>query len=102
MVVLDLALFFGEPSSLPRSQRRVIAIEDEENLIGFVIDDSHGMQHFRSDTFSETAGDVPELFADYVRGSYEVAGVSWPVMHLDLLADDPRLEKLALTHRGTS
>ena len=97
LILVDLALFFGEASQIPRALRRVIAIEDGENLIGFVIDDSHGMQHFPSDSFSDEAEDVPEMFADYVRGSYQVAGISWPVLHLDLLAGDPRLDKLALT-----
>jgi twitching motility protein PilI len=98
MIVVDLSLLFGEQSTLPRGQRRVIAIEDEENLIGFVIDESHGMQHFPSDSFSDQTEEVPEMFADFVRGSYKVAGVEWPVMHLNLLASDPRLEKLAMTH----
>ena len=38
MTVIDLAVFFGEVSLIPNSQRRVMAVEDGENLIGFVID----------------------------------------------------------------
>lgn len=98
MTVLDLALFFGEPSRLPRAQRRLLAVEDEENLIGFMIDDSFGMQHFPSDSFTEEAEDVPEMFSDFVRGAYLVAGVQWPLLSLSALASDSRLEKLALTN----
>jgi len=96
MTVIDLALFFGQASTLPRAQRRVLAIEDEENLLGFMIDDSFGMQHFPSDAFSETAEDVPEMFASFVQGSYQTAGVVWPVLSLASLSSDPRLEKLAM------
>ena len=98
MVVVDLALFFGQPSTLPRAQRRVLAVEDEEHLLGFIIDDSLGMKHFPSDVYSEDAGDVPEMFEKFVQGSYGVAGVHWPVMSLAALADDPRLGKLAVSH----
>ncbi len=96
MTVIDLALFFGQASSKPRAQRRVLAIEDEENLLGFMIDDSFGMQHFPSDAFSEQAEEVPEMFADFVNGSYQIAGVVWPVLSLATLSGDPRLEKLAM------
>lgn len=98
MVVLDLALFFGEASGLPRAQRRVLAVEDEENMVGFVIDDSFGMQHFPADAYSDDPGDVADMFRNFVTGSYEVAGVNWPVLSLSTLAGDPRLENLAVTH----
>lgn len=96
MTVIDLALFFGEASKLPRGQRRVLAVEDEENLIGFVIDESLGMQHFPADAFSSDSGEIPDLFAGFVEGGYQIAGVQWPVLKLSALVTDPRLEKLAL------
>ena len=98
MIVLDLALFFGEASVLPRAQRRLLAVEDDENLIGFIVDESLGMQHFPSDAFAEKVEDVPDLFSEFVRGCYSIAGVQWPVLSLGTLAVDPRLEKLAVAH----
>jgi twitching motility protein PilI len=97
MFVVDLALFFGQPSTLARAQRRVLAIENEEHLLGFIIDDSLGMQHFPSDAYSDDTGDVPEMFEKFVQGSYGVAGVHWPVMSLAALSDDPRLRNLAVS-----
>lgn len=96
MTVLDLALFFGQASQLPRAQRRVLAVEDGEHLIGFVIDDSHGMQHFPADAYSEESPEIPHVFRGFVCGVYEVAGVQWPVLNISLLAKDPRLASLAL------
>ena len=75
----------------------MLAVEDEENLIGFVIDDSFGMQHFPADAYQDEAGDVEDFFSAFVRGGYEVAGVSWPVLNLKSVAEDPRLENLALS-----
>ena len=97
MTVIDLALVFGEASSLPRAQRRVLAVEDEENLMGFMIDESLGMQQLPSDAYSETAPEVPDVFASLVDGAYVVAGTTWPLIRLRQLLSDPRLEKLALT-----
>ena len=96
MAVLDLAVFFGEVSEFARSQRRVIAVEDEEQYFGFIIDESLGMQHFPSDAFDTTVDDIDDMFKPFVRGSYRVAGIQWPVLSLTALAEHPELEKLAV------
>lgn len=95
MTVIDLAMFFGQASKLPRTQRRVLAVDDEEHLLGFVIDDSFGMQHLPADSYTEAVEEIPEMFTVFVRGAYEVAGVSWPVLSMSVLASDPRLDNLA-------
>ena len=95
MTVIDLAMFFGQASKLPRTQRRVLAVDDEEHLLGFVIDDSFGMQHLPADSYTEAVEEIPEMFTVFVRGAYEVAGVSWPVLSMSVLASDPRLSNLA-------
>lgn len=97
MTVLDLALLFGQASTLPRAQRRVLAVDDDEQLMGFVIDDSHGMQHFPADAYDEQGEvEVPEIIQPFVRGTYSIAGVQWPLLSLKAIAEDPRLEKLAV------
>ena len=98
MTVIDLALFFGEPSRLSKAQRRVLAVEDDENLLGFIIDDSFGMQHFPADAYAEKVEEVPEMFQNFVTGAYQIAGVQWPLISLAELASDPRLEQLASAH----
>lgn len=96
MTVIDLALFVGEASSLPRSLRRVLAVEDEENLMGFMIDESLGMQHFPADAYSTEGMEVPDRFSSFVAGGYQIAGVQWPVLRLSSLVTDPRLDKLSV------
>ena len=98
MTVIDLALFFGQPSRLPKAQRRVLAVEDDENLLGFMIDDSFGMQHFPSDAYEESVDELPEMFSRIVTGAYRIAGIQWPLMDLGTLAEDPRLDQLAMNH----
>jgi chemotaxis signal transduction protein len=95
MALLDLAVFFGTHSDLPRAQRRVLALEDDEQYFGFLVEESLGMQHFPSDAFDENIEEVDVIFQPFIKGGYRVAGAVWPVMSLKTLAADPGLEKLA-------
>jgi len=95
MAILDLAMFFGANSTLPRVQRRVLAVEDEEQYFGFLVDESLGMQHFPSDAYADAIEEVDTMFQPFIKGGYRVAGTVWPVMSLKTLAADPGLEKLA-------
>lgn len=95
LVVIDLSQFFGVASTVPRVQRRILAFDNEEQLYGFMVDEGLGMQHFRSESFSESVTDVDEKFRPYVNGCYDVNGTVWPVFSLTKLAADPMLEKLA-------
>jgi twitching motility protein PilI len=95
MALLDLAVFFGTYSDLPRAQRRVLALEDDEQYFGFLVEESLGMQHFPSDAFDENVKEVDVIFQPFIKGGYRVAGAVWPVMSLKTLAADPGLEKLA-------
>jgi twitching motility protein PilI len=96
MAILDLAVFFGRLSELSMNQRRVLAVEDEEQYFGFIIDESLGMQHFPNDAFEEVVEEIDELFKPYVRGAYHIAGTQWPVLSLTALAEHPELEQLAI------
>ena len=95
MSILDLAAFFNTTSTMNRAQRRILAFEDEERFIGFVVDESLGMQHFPQDAFSNEI-DVADMFKPFVRGGYRVGDNDWPILSLNTLADHEALESLAL------
>ncbi len=95
MAVLDMALFMGSMSELPRASRRVVAVEADEQFIGFVIDESLGMQHFPSDSYEDENIEVDEAFRPYIKDGYRVAGSYWPVLSLVALSKDDELMKLA-------
>ncbi len=95
MAVLDLALFMGRNSELPRAARRVVAVDADEQFIGFVIDESLGMQHFPSESYEEEVVEVDEAFRHYVKDGYRVAGSYWPVLSLVGLSTHEELMKLA-------
>lgn len=95
MAILDLATFFGAASTMPRIQRRVLAVDGNEQYFGLMVDESLGMQHFPSHAYAEQVDDVDPIFRPYINGGYRIAGTLWPVMSLRSLAADPELEKLA-------
>lgn len=97
MSLLDLAVFFGEPSGLPKAQRRVLAYQMDEMLVGFIVDESLGMQHFPSHSYCEDSQTPDERFRPYIRGSYRTAGTEWPIFSLVAFASNPNLEQLAAT-----
>lgn len=95
LVVIDLAMFFGETSNVARAQRRLLAVGEDEQYFGFMVDESLGMQHFPSEAFSDAIDEVPDQFKPFVTGCYGVGGTAWPVFSLSRLAEHPSLVKLA-------
>ncbi len=94
MAIVDLAGFLGSASSVARSQRRVLVVEDDEHYLGFMVDESLGMQHFPADSFAEDVESVDGKLEPYLDGSYQLAGTVWPVLNIARLMEDPGLEKL--------
>ena len=94
MAILDLAIYFGAPSGVPFPQRRIFAIENDEAYLGFIVDESLGMQHFPQEAFQEDI-EVADMFKPYVKGGYQVGGTVWPILSLSALAADENLEQLA-------
>lgn len=94
MAILDLAIYFGTPSPKPLPQRRIFAVESGEVYLGFIVDESLGMQQFTQETFSEEV-EVADLFKPYVKGGYQVGGNQWPVLSLSALAGDEDFSQLA-------
>lgn len=95
LVVIDLAVFFGQPSTFPKAQRRLFAVGEEEQYFGFMVDESLGMQHFPSEAFTESVEDVPDQFRPFVIGCYNMGGSIWPVFSLTRLSEHPSLVRLA-------
>lgn len=94
MAVLDLSAFFGSTKTVAMERRRVLAIDNDEMYFGFIVDESMGMQHFPQDAFEEKI-EVEEMFQPFVKGGYNIAGTTWPVLSLVALAADKHFETLA-------
>jgi chemotaxis signal transduction protein len=77
-----------------------LAIENDEAYLGFIVDESLGMQHFPQEAFQENI-EVADMFKPYVRGGYQVGGNVWPILSLSALAEDSNIETLAQYKEGT-
>ncbi len=96
MTIVDLPMFFGVTSNFSRAQRRTLVVDQNDRYVGFMVDESLGMQHFPSEAFQETLEtEVDERIKPYVRGCFRTAGNEWPVLSLHTLTADQELEKLA-------
>lgn len=94
MAILDLAIYFGSTSPKPLPQRRIFAVESGEVYLGFIVDESLGMQQFTAESFQEEI-EVDEMFKPFVKGGYQVGGNHWPILSLSALAADEKLGRLA-------
>lgn len=95
LTILDLAIFFGQGSNVNQSQRRILVVDTEEYYTGFLVDESLGMQHFPRESFQQDTGKIDEKYYPFVTGSYQVAGVHWPVINLASFLHDSRFQNLA-------
>ena len=94
VTVIDLALFFGSPSKPPESQRWILVAPDGYGLLGFMVDECFAMQQFPDEAYTAEIQKVPEVFAPFVQGGFQVANIVWPLLDLKALADAPELEQL--------
>jgi len=62
--VLDLCDFLAQPSASPRKQHRVLVVEQGETLVGLLVNEVFGMQHFLLDSFEPQAPELSTLEAE--------------------------------------
>lgn len=87
--VIDLHQFLGLAPTLPMAQWRVLVVEDEDMIAGFLVEQSLGMQHFLEDSFEEASKDSLGELAPYVRGAFRHGGrVFYEARLTSILSDE--------------
>lgn len=87
--IIDLSRYIGIASTVPRAQWRVLVVGNDELLVGLLVEQSLGIQHFLEDSFEEGMPDGMEQVHPYVAGAYRQGGRVFYVIHLDrLIADE--------------
>jgi len=97
--VMDLARFFGLGHSSAKSRdKRVLVIEHEDILSGFIVDSVLGMQYFSADSFENSvSGDLPNEIKPFVKGGYMKNDIAWNVFDTFVLTDDPKFLDVAVS-----
>lgn len=72
--VADLGQFLGNtaPLSTDRAELHVIAIEDQDTMLGLAIDHVGNMEWLNPDSLLQNARDIPDNIAPYVKGEWDL------------------------------
>ncbi|MEK9765779.1 MAG: chemotaxis protein CheW [Thalassolituus sp.] len=93
--VMDLNGLFGQPSRSNWRSQRVLVVEQDDYLIGLLVDAVLGMQSFPVDR-EAPAQRVPDALTPYVSRAYERDGRVWPVMEFGELMQSPDFLNIAV------
>jgi twitching motility protein PilI len=93
--VIDLHDYLGMTTTLPMVQWRVLVVEDEDLIAGFLVEQSLGIQHFLEDSFEETTADGVAALQPYLRGAFRHGGRVFYEAHLKLILRDERFFDVA-------
>jgi twitching motility protein PilI len=100
--VIDLHDYLDMASTLPKAQWRVLVVEDEELIAGFLVEQSLGIQHFLEDSFEETTAEGVAALQPHLRGAFRHGGRVYYQAHLKSILKDDKFFNVAesLTNRA--
>jgi len=86
--IVDMHSYIGVQTALPRKEWRVLIIEEGDFVVGLLVEQSLGLQHFLEDGFEEVApAELPALRGN-LRGAYRQGGRIYYVVSLSSLVRD--------------
>ncbi len=88
--IIDLHEFMHLQATLPKSEWRVLVVEDDDLVAGFLVEQSLGIQHFLEDSFEdEIAAEGIETLRPYLKGTFRHGGrVFYEARLKSILRDD--------------
>jgi len=93
--VVDLHDYLDMTSTLPMAQWRVLVVEDEDLVAGFLVEQSLGIQHFLEESFEETTVDGNAAIQPYMRGAFRHGGRVFYETHLKSILRSDRFFNVA-------
>lgn len=93
--VIDLHRFMGIATTVPRTQWRVLVVEQGETIAGLLVEQSLGMQHFLDDSFEEGQPEGLDAIHPYIQGAYRHGGRVFYVVSLMSLIRDEKFNDVA-------
>jgi twitching motility protein PilI len=96
--IVDLARYFGLSASQSRFRdKRVLVVEQDELLNGFIVDDVQGMQYFPADGFnSNVSQNLPAALKPFVTGTYIKNDTEWLVFDSKFLINNDKFLDVSL------
>jgi twitching motility protein PilI len=94
--IIDLHRFMGITATVPRTQWRVLVVEQGETVAGLLVEQSLGMQHFLDDSFEEGQPEGLDAMHAYIQGAYRHGGRVFYVVSLTSLIRDEKFNDVAI------
>ncbi|MBD2857382.1 purine-binding chemotaxis protein CheW [Spongiibacter sp. KMU-158] len=87
--MIDLGAFLGLESRSHRN-RRVLVCENDDFLVGLLVDEVLGMQYFQRRTYFDSNEDLPAELGRFIQGGYRVGenAQTWLLFKIARLFDD--------------
>lgn len=86
--VIDAHRFLGLTPTIARMEWRVLVVEDHDVVMGFLVEQSLGMQYFLEESFESIAPADAASLRPYIRGAYRHGGRVFYVASLKSLVRD--------------
>lgn len=93
--IVDLCAYLELTHQGPRQSRRVLIVEQADLLVGLLVDQVQGMQHFRVNERQESTADLPATLSDFVQGAYEKNNSIWHLFSIEELISQERFIQVA-------
>jgi twitching motility protein PilI len=93
--IIDLHNFLDMRTTTPMIQWRVLVVEDEDLIAGFVVEQSLGIQHFLEDSFEESTAEEVAALKPYLRGAFHQGGCVFYEAHLKSILRDEKFFDVA-------
>ncbi|MEM7078515.1 MAG: chemotaxis protein CheW [Pseudomonadota bacterium] len=94
--VVDLHAYLDMPTTLPMNHWRVLVVEDGDLIVGLLVEQSLGIQHFLEDSY-EAAHESASLggLAQFVQGAFRHGGRVYHDVQLKSILRDDRFFDVA-------
>jgi twitching motility protein PilI len=93
--IVDLHEYLSMTPTLPLVQWRVLIIEDEDLVVGLVVEQSLGIQHFLEGSFEEAGGEGLDHIRSFIKGAFRHGGRLFYEMELKSILRDDRFFDVA-------
>lgn len=93
--IIDMHKYLDINTALPRKEWRVVVLEDGDLVVGLLVEQSLGMQHFLEDGFENTTPPGMAALQHSLRGAYRHGGRMYYVVSLSSLVRDERFFEVA-------
>ncbi|MCH8551703.1 MAG: chemotaxis protein CheW [Natronospirillum sp.] len=93
--LIDLCVFMALPSRSAGRSRRVLIVEQNDILVGLLVDQVLGMQHFRTTDGQDASTRIPDAMRPFIEGAFQKNNELWHLFSMDRLIGQEQFMQVA-------